>query len=327
MELLFDKIAAGEFKVLCNLGSGALQWDYDSGLSHLQQPYGVYWLGADGRIDFGRVAREVPKLVDGLKNDLLSIDVEGDEWWGLYPRTVDYAEWEKADREVKRLIAMLRRLLPGVKLGLFGSCPHAVSWDTNGRHANRKEWSIGEFWRRYLKVVEFMEFQRGMAEKLDFYAPSFYWNTEWTQVHNRTPYRRSQFTDRWGNVSPLFEHQQESSLRMWITSTIYALQLTRSMLPHKPLVPQISVQWWTGSEPGLFDQPRAGELVFPSWMPIALEAIRPHCDAVSIWVQPAPDGVGGFRTEEYLGSQGWKSIRDWAEGPLGKIELDMIPET
>lgn len=312
MEPLFDKIAAGEFKVLCNLSSGALEWDYDSSLPHLQQVYDMYWRGADGRIDFDRVEREVPKLAAGLTNNLLCIDVEGHAWGGLHPGCGDRDKWVRDDQEVKQLVGVIHRLLPDVNLGLHASCPHTPTWDLNGFHASRRADSSGKFWRRYLLATEFMEFQRSLAEQLDFYAPSFYWNSDWYIAHDNTAFMQESFTDEWGNLSPLFKQQRISSLQVWITTTIHTLQLIRNMLPRKPLICQVSVQWWTGVGPHKWDCPLQGELVPPSWMPRILEAVRPYCDAIEIWVQPDPDGVGGFTTQQYLDSGGWHAICDWA---------------
>lgn len=320
MENLFDEIAGGEFKVLCNLSSGAPEWDFDSGLPHLQELYGgQYWRGDDGHIDFEKVEREVPKLAGTLLNDMLCIDVEGEAWGAKHPGSGDHAEWQAANDEFKRLVEVLRRLLPGVKLSWHASCPSLQPWYMNGFHGSRKEGQYGKPWRRWLLATEFLEFQRSLAGLLDFGAPSCYWKAaHWYFAHDRGSYMRRQFTDQWGSVSPLFEQQQTSALQAWITITVYSLQYARSMMPRKPLICHISNQWWTdpAESPSKYDAPLEGELVYPSWIIKALDAVRPHCDAVAVWIHP--HNVGGFTAEQYLDSQGWQAIREWAAEQNGE---------
>ncbi len=225
----------------------------------------------------------------------------------------------EAEVQVKRTADILNSVVETVrkvcdmKLAHWGSCPNADTRDayyamTNQvgkclpHHAEPQQWA----YQCYLWWVRHVQLQAELiAPTIDWYAPSLYL----VGVHGylaNGPWGVPFLDDTTGETTPLHA-ATATEFDVWSYSTLVALRIAKGLMPAKPMIPFLSLQWWQQGDQN-WSHGYGTELVGPKLALDMLDFVRPLCDSVVLWCQHKnydQDSGKFYRSPTFSAARSW----------------------
>ncbi len=319
MRKLYKHISKGHFTVLAQT-SGPSYEDQEAFPPVRVLPFAFEnWVVESLHIDIDKAKRVLESKLP-LPHDMICLDVESAPLFdGRTSWSNDPAEWQQFVDTVLPVLEALRSVDDTLKWSVFGCCPSLEARHAIGSLANRtgrclvhKDDLQEKRYREWLNLVELMRFQaEHLAPYLDWYCPSLYPDYWLSRYAKKKPgenwFFRDDHSQRPDDVMVSFEALTDE----WdvLSEVIHrGLTVAQYILPDKPLIPILGMQWWQPqTEP--WQNHERWEFVTPEWIHDALYQVRTLADSVAIWSQP--DKVGMTSAEYYDGPL-WRLVRRWA---------------